>query len=473
MPFFLERLSIFIANDPVHSCARECCQRRLEHLGGHVMLNRYPCESVAGLLLVLLIASRVVAMYHGVSMPVSDWIVVPLVLAVQRFVASGYTSPNPVPVVDMAMCGSQVASLKCRSLALRVRSYRFATLEVTQPLKGRIHLVTGGTMGSIGYWTAVQLARLGATVVMTCRTLSMARASARHANEEAAVSFPPEVKLGKILAASLELTDGDSITKLDTQLRALGIKALHCVVHNAGIMNHGLTTTTPADKPELTVRCNFVATQALADHLAPWLEKTASDEGTTTRHVFVSSIAHRFLKTPGADLDGRGKHVLGMLRRCMVQMGSPARGRSSEVSSARPPPSECYFVSKMGNIFSAHEMQITRGDVGVQAVALHPGCAITDITRDLPLPLRKAAQWLGGPLLGWVFKSPLEAAYTSVQCCLDAAASDDLETRKRPALYWQDCAPAQATDVASCPHIAAEAVALARDEVRMHMGMFA
>jgi NAD(P)-dependent dehydrogenase (short-subunit alcohol dehydrogenase family) len=439
---------------------------------------KFASEVVAGVAAALLLCCIVVKLSLGVP---ASWIPIAVCFVVLRYIASGYTSAHPAALYDMVQAGT--LRWKASSAALALGVHPFRALEASQPLKGRVHLVTGGTPGGIGYWTAVLLARLGATVVVTCRSRTMAKTAARRASEEAGLGKPTANRSGSVVGIDLELTDGDSIARCVASLKEAGITKLHCVVHNAGIMKHGAKTTTPPELPEPQVFCNFFATQALVDELTPLLQRTAEADTCRCRHVLVSSLAHAWLTLPGCSASGnaaerqksRAAAVMRLLNVCAAQRGKalgspPTSPPNSGSSQERPAPFQCYSLSKLGNIFTAVVARDELRGTDVDAIAVHPGSAITDITRDLPRPLVICARVLGAVLLGWVLKSPVEAAFTPVAACLDVVKPQFGGAGSSP-IYVHDRIPAEPLDVGTDRTLAAQAVRFARAEAMQQMNL--
>lgn len=145
---------------------------------------------------------------------------------------------------------------------------------LAKDLTGQMWLVTGGNVG-IGYETAEQLARQGATVVIGCRNATRAAAAVERAGADGA----------RLHAMTLDLADFDSVRKFATSF-SVRYPVLHGLVANAGVMVPPLTRTAQGHESQWGV--NHLAHVLLVDLLRPQLEAAASP---TARVVVVSSRA--------------------------------------------------------------------------------------------------------------------------------------------------------------------------------------
>jgi len=141
---------------------------------------------------------------------------------------------------------------------------------------GRVAIVTGANSG-IGFETARELARAGATVVLACR--SEARAT------EAMARLNAESLAGPRSFIPLDLADLDSVEAFATSFLEAHDR-LDILVNNAGVMVPPRGTTKQGFELQLGV--NHFGHFALTGRLLPRLLAT---EGS--RVVNVSSIAHR------------------------------------------------------------------------------------------------------------------------------------------------------------------------------------
>ena len=93
---------------------------------------------------------------------------------------------------------------------------------------GRLAVVTGATSG-IGFHTAKELARKGATVIIPARDMRRAK--------EAAQRIEAEASKAQLYLTRLDLAEFDSVRECSEHLRQrYGTGSLDLVVNNAGIM---------------------------------------------------------------------------------------------------------------------------------------------------------------------------------------------------------------------------------------------
>jgi NAD(P)-dependent dehydrogenase (short-subunit alcohol dehydrogenase family) len=166
---------------------------------------------------------------------------------------------------------------------------------------GRI-LVTGATDG-IGKQTALELARLGHTVLVHGRTAEKAAASVE--------SLRGELPGGAFVPVHADLSSLRSIGALVQGLRGAD-EPLRAIVNNAGVfMNERVLTE---DGHEMTIGVNHLAPFALTIGLLPLLGRDGE-----SRVVNVSSIAHSRGRIPEDDMtyanafDGYGAYAASKL----------------------------------------------------------------------------------------------------------------------------------------------------------------
>jgi len=205
-------------------------------------------------------------------------------------------------------------------------------------LTGTTAVVTGGNSG-IGYYTALELARHGADVVVAARNEekgSAAVASIRTQLDDRAVVRLEKLDLGSLtsIAAFAERWDG----------------SLDLLVNNAGVMTPPRYRETE-DGFELQFGTNHLGHFALTGRLLPALLAAPSP-----RVVTVSSIAHG---------DGRES----------VLDGNPREGYS---------PQRTYGNSKLANLLFAGELQrrATAAGTPLLSVAAHPGVSHTNLVTN-------------------------------------------------------------------------------------------
>ena len=220
-------------------------------------------------------------------------------------------------------------------------------------LGGRTAIVTGANSG-IGVETARGLARLGAHVVLACRTVAKGEATIAALDQDdpgiaknmTALALDLS-DLASVRAFAAAFADGDPRRRLDV------------LVGNAGVMGVPQSRRT-ADGFESHLGINHLGHFLLATLMLPHLEAAAARTGDA-RVVTVSSDFHHFGEL---DLDDLMKDRPGAY--------SPLKG---------------YCASKLANVLFASELQrrldaAGAAGAGITSTSLHPGGIITGITRN-------------------------------------------------------------------------------------------
>jgi NAD(P)-dependent dehydrogenase (short-subunit alcohol dehydrogenase family) len=242
-------------------------------------------------------------------------------------------------------------------------------------MNGRICLITGATNG-IGKATATELARRGATVLLTTRSPELGEATkqeimSRTGNE-------------RIDVFHCELGSFVSIMKCCEDVKRRYDK-LHVLINNAGILETKRRLS--RDGVEMTFAVNhlapFLMTNLLLDPL-----KRGAEPHTAARIITVSSAAHTGATMKFDDLEGKQKFSGGF----------------------------AYCQSKLANILFTKKLARILAGTGVTANCLHPGAVNTKLFDKFPSVIAAA--------LKLFLISPERGAQTSVYL----ATSPDVET---------------------------------------------
>lgn len=248
-------------------------------------------------------------------------------------------------------------------------------------LDGRVALVTGANSG-IGLETVVGLARLGARVLLACRSA---------ARGEAAVG---QVR-ARVPGADVELRRLDLADLADVRRCADDVRRDHArldlLVNNAGVMAPRRRQVS-ADGHELQLATNHLGHAALTGLLLPSL-LAPSDE--PARVVTVTSQAHRGGRVDLDDLDAE-------------------RGYRAW---------RAYAQSKLANLLFTMQLQREADAAGADllSVAAHPGFAATALVRNGP-----AAGRLLAPVADLLTRLSGQSAQAGAWPTLYAAAAADV-----------------------------------------------
>lgn len=269
---------------------------------------------------------------------------------------------------------------------------------------GRSFLVTGANAG-IGFETARVLAARGAHVILACRDADRAEAAMNRIRADvpaAELSFQP-----------LDLADLDQVR--DAANAVLAGPRIDVLVNNAGIMIPPKTLTRQGFESQFGV--NHLGTFAFTG-----LVHTHIDD----RIVITSSVAHK-----GGEID------------------------FSDLSAARSYHNwQRYQTSKLANLLHMFELDRRLGAAGraTQAIGCHPGVALTELTRHLPLPLRSMT-----PLAAPFFNSAAQGAWPTLQAAtgVNVQGGDYLGPQGLGEISGRS-GPARATRTARDPKLARE-----------------
>ncbi|EDV26941.1 uncharacterized protein TRIADDRAFT_54391 [Trichoplax adhaerens] len=206
-------------------------------------------------------------------------------------------------------------------------------------------IVTGANRG-IGYGITLALARMGATVILACRSQESAKES-RRSIREYCILCEEEFQELKLQFMPLDLSSLRSIYKFIEDVKSLD-KPIQLLICNAGIGNASQGYT--EDGYERHFQINYLGHCLIALELLPIMNKSGED----IRIVQVSSLAHSMGKLDFNNVQGNKSYS-------RIQM---------------------YSNSKLFQIMFMFSLQqkITGSNIGILSV--HPGVVATEINRN-------------------------------------------------------------------------------------------
>lgn len=205
---------------------------------------------------------------------------------------------------------------------------------------GRTVVVTGTSLGGLGQFTALELARRGARVVLAGRTTSKL--------DETAAAIRAEVPHAELEQLEVDLASLDSVRRAGAAAQELG--PIDVLVNNAGVM--GTSRAVTADGLDLQLATNHFGPFLLTGLLLPQL--LASKDATV---VTVSSSMHRVARSAPVSAEP----PRGLYRKWQV-----------------------YGQSKLANLLFTHELdrRAREKELPLKALAAHPGFAGTHLAAN-------------------------------------------------------------------------------------------
>jgi len=260
---------------------------------------------------------------------------------------------------------------------------------------GKVVLITGGNAG-IGKETAIGLAKLGATVVITSRNAERGRDALAEIKQRSGSDRVDVMQLDLASLASVRSFADAFLARYDR---------LDVLVENAGLVLGSRNVT--EDGFETTFQVNhlghFLLTELLRDRLVA---------SAPSRVVVVASDAHKSARR-GLDFD--------------------------DLQSSRYRSFNVYAKSKLANILFTRELARRLDGTGVTANVVHPGFVASRFGRDGDLGMLGKVTM---PLMRPFALNAEQGARTSVYVASDPALEGVTGT------YWVRCAPVSPSDAA-------------------------
>lgn len=228
-------------------------------------------------------------------------------------------------------------------------------------MQGKTVLITGATSG-IGFETALEIAKLGATIVFTTRDITKGENICKQLISLSGNS--------KVYVMECRLDDFSSIRTFAQNFLSR-FTELHVLINNAGVWETSRKEST--NSIELTFAVNHLAPFLLTQWMLPLMKNSAP-----SRIITVSSQAHKSATLNFDDLEFK----------------------------RRFPWMAPYSQSKLANILFTRLLATKLESSGVTANCLHPGAVRTSIFHNMSPALRMFFKWF--------MISPAEGAETSI-----------------------------------------------------------
>jgi len=223
------------------------------------------------------------------------------------------------------------------AIAYIIRQYLIKSCESKARLDGKVAIVTGSNTGC-GKWTAIDLAKRGARVIMACRSVERGEAALMEVKK---ISGSNDVYFMQLDLASLESVKrfAESFLKEYSQL--------HILVNNAAIMMNPFTKTEDGFESQFGV--NHLGHFALTNLLLKRIKASAP-----ARIINVSSRAH----------------LMGVINFDDI---------SSEKSYSQ---FGAYSRSKLANVLFTNELERKLKGTDITSYSLHPGLVASELGRQ-------------------------------------------------------------------------------------------
>jgi NAD(P)-dependent dehydrogenase (short-subunit alcohol dehydrogenase family) len=249
-------------------------------------------------------------------------------------------------------------------------------------LTGRTAVVTGPTIGGLGYFVALELLRRGACVVLAGRSPAKL--------EESHAGLRREVPGGEVDRLELDLTSLSAVRT--AAAHAAGFGPVDLLVNNAGVMATSYART--VDGLEIQLATNHFGPFLLTGLLLPQLADSADG-----RVVTVSSKMH-----------GRARSA---------PLGEP---RSEPHRYGPVGAWQVYARTKLANLLFTYELErrLRAAGLPVRALAAHPGVATTRLMRNGPLERIP----LGRPIVETAMRAAFQTPAAGAWPTLMAATAD-------------------------------------------------
>jgi len=259
-------------------------------------------------------------------------------------------------------------------------------------LEGKTVVITGANTG-IGKYTALDMSRRGATVVILCRNTEKAEAAAEEIRKETK---------GDVVVHKLDLASLKSVRECAEQL-GNSLEKIDILINNAGIMTCPEMRT--EEGFEMQIGTNHFGHFLLTNLLMPLLKRAAPG----ARIVNVSSLAHE-----------QG-----------VMQWDDLNFEKTPYSAIK-----AYSQSKLANILFSKELARRGEGSGVSVYSLHPGVINTDLGRHM----KDTFGAIGGCMMAVAapfIKTVASGAQTTIYCAVEEKIAE------HSGKYYSDCAEKQ------------------------------
>lgn len=278
-------------------------------------------------------------------------------------------------------------------------------------LSGKVAIVTGPTVGGIGYESAVEMTAKGAQVILAGRSASKGK--------EALEELLKRVPNAKVEFMKLDLGSMQSVKEFAAEFAAKSLP-LHILMNNAGVMANPFTLT--VDGLESQFGTNHIGHFLLTKLLLPHLEASAP-----SRVVTVSSAA-AFIP-----------EMLKMFEIRGIVDAAPAAdfdklGADYEASYS---PVKAYGRSKLANVLFTRALARRLEGKSVYANVCHPGGIHTNLARHVQADADASIGEMANLLFSVLQQTVMFAAPRGAVTQLYLATSPEIESKDIRGQYYR------------------------------------